>query len=269
MGAIAPIRTAMVHFPNEFRAHVPPGKFWDWSSLRCSVVHSGRFKLANAWIPYWTCNAQIFNKPQEGGRGPLGPPVNPPLDSKCYLEQQWKAIFAWDWNKSFTHTYTHTPTPNTVSEQLATEGFGELNTSPYYWIFTSVSVGSIPRYYSVAERGEVPGGPPSPLIFRPNWGPKGPKKNFFVIAPPPPPYLRVWMNAPLPPYLKVWIRRRYWLTRSRYGANACSNCTKVWLKTYPVCDAPLSNSARCSLVLLQNSRRNHTFPVWFLCWGKS
>ena len=185
MGAIAPIRTAMVHFPNEFRAHVPPGKFWDWSSLRCSVVHSGRFKLANAWIPYWTCNAQIFNKPQEGGRGPLGPPVNPPLDSKCYLEQQWKAIFAWDWNKSFTHTYTHTPTPNTVLEQLATEGFGELNTSPYYWIFTSVSVGSIPRYYSVAERGEVPGGPPSPLIFRPNWGPKGPKKNFFEIVPPP------------------------------------------------------------------------------------
>ena len=185
MGAIAPIRTAMVHFPKEFRAHVPPGKFWDWSSLRCSLVHSGRFKLANAWIPYWTCNAQIFNKPQEGGRGRLGPPLNPPLDTKCYLEQQWKAIFAWDWNKSFTHTYTHTPTPNIVSEQLATEGFGELNTSPYYWIFTSVSVGSIPRYYSVAERGEVPGGPPSTLIFRPNWGPKGPKKNFFEIAPPP------------------------------------------------------------------------------------
>ena len=165
-----------------------------------------------------------------------------------------------------------------MSEQVAREGFGELNTSPYYWIFTSVSVGSIPCHYSVAEPGEVPGGPPSPLIFRPNWGPKGPKKIFFEIAPspPPPPYLRVWMNAPLPPYLKVWIRRRYWLTRSRYGANACSNCTKVWHKTYPVCDAPLSNSARRSLVLLQNSRRNHRcygwtkdLFVWFLCWGKS
>ena len=57
-----------------------------------------------------------------------------------------------------THIYTHTPTPNTVSEQLATEGFGELNTGPYYWMFTSISVGSIPRYYSVAEPGKVPGG---------------------------------------------------------------------------------------------------------------
>ena len=108
MGAIAPIRTAMPHFPREFRAHVPPGKFWDWSSQRCNLVHSGRLKLANAWIPYWTCNAQIFNKPQKGSRGLLSPPLNPPLDTKCYPEQQWKAIFAWDWNKSFTHTYIHT-----------------------------------------------------------------------------------------------------------------------------------------------------------------
>ena len=168
-----------------------------------------------------------------------------------------------------------------MSEQLAREGFGELNTSPYYWIFTSVSVGSIPCHYSVAEPGEVTGDPPSPLIFRPNWGPEGPKKNFFEIPPltqglderPHPPFfferplppltltLTLTLTPPPPPNppppLKVLIRRRYWLTHSHYGPNACSNGTKVWLKTYPVCDAPLSNSALRSLVLLQNSRRNH------------
>ena len=39
-----------------------------------------------------------------------------------------------------------------------------------------------------------------PLIFRPNWGPKG-WKNFFSTGPPP--YLRVWMTAtpPFPPPL--------------------------------------------------------------------
>ena len=47
-----------------------------------------------------------------------------------------------------------------------------------------------------------------PLIFRPNWGPKGRKNSFG--RPPPPPYLRVWMTAPPSPpapiYPKVWIR---------------------------------------------------------------
>ena len=56
--------------------------------------------------------------------------------------------------------------------------------------------------YSVADPGEG-----APLIFRPNWGPKGRKKNFWR---PSPAYLRVWMTAAPPPisYLKVWIR--YW-----------------------------------------------------------
>ena len=52
----------------------------DWSSLRCNLVHSGRLNLANAWNPYWTCNAEIFNKPQKRGPGPpCGPPLNLPL----------------------------------------------------------------------------------------------------------------------------------------------------------------------------------------------
>ena len=41
--------------------------FWDWSSLRCNLVYSGCLNLANAWIPFWTCNSEIFNKPKRGG----------------------------------------------------------------------------------------------------------------------------------------------------------------------------------------------------------
>ena len=47
-------------------------------------------------------------------------------------------------------------------------------------------------------------GPAPPLIFRPKWGPKAPKK--FFSGRPPDPYLRVWMTSPSPPpHLKVWI----------------------------------------------------------------
>ena len=59
-------------------------------------------------------------------------------------------------------------------------------------------------------QGRGPGEPGSPLIFKPNWGPKGRKKFFDTIPPPPPPpYLRVWMTAPTPlalPMLvyKIW-----------------------------------------------------------------
>ena len=62
------------------------------------------------------------------------------------------------------------------------------------------------RQWPMADPGEVPGGPPAPLIFRPNWGPKGRKRFFFETAPSPTPlYLRVWMTTS-PAYLKVWIR---------------------------------------------------------------
>ena len=51
-----------------------------------------------------------------------------------------------------------------------------------------------------------------------------------------------------------------------------SHCSKTWQRTYPICHAPLSKSARCSFV----SRRNHRslaceqkpFAVWFSCWSK-
>ena len=47
---------------------------------------------------------------------------------------------------------------------------------------------------AVVDLGEGPGGArPPPLIFRPNWGPKG-GKNFMETGPPP--YLRIWITGP-------------------------------------------------------------------------
>ena len=129
-----------------------------------------------------------------------------------------------------------------MSEQVAREGFGELNTSPYYWIFTSVSVGSIPCHYSVAEPGEVPGGPPSPLIFRPNWGPKGPKKIFFEIAPsPPPPTLSQGLDERPPPPLSEGLDPPPLLTYSfplrckclfKLHQSVAQNLSSMWRSTF-------------------------------------
>ena len=55
------------------------------------------------------------------------------------------------------------------------------------------------------------GGGLPPVIFRPNWGPKGQKNVFLRLSPPPSPYLRVWMTRPsslsegLDPSLVVWV----------------------------------------------------------------
>ena len=51
-------------FLGSFGRMLPRENFWDWSSLRCDLVHSERLNLATARIPYWTCNAEIFNKLQ-------------------------------------------------------------------------------------------------------------------------------------------------------------------------------------------------------------
>ena len=63
---------------------------------------------------------------------------------------------------------------------------------------------------SGGSRGGGPGGPSSPLIFRPKWGPKGRKKNLWRLAPS---YLRIWMTPPPPasPHLKVWICHLQWM----------------------------------------------------------
>ena len=48
------------------------------------------------------------------------------------------------------------------------------------------------HFKAVVDRGEGPGVPPH-LIFRPKWGPKGPK-NFFLRLSSPSPYLKVWIR---------------------------------------------------------------------------
>ena len=57
------------------------------------------------------------------------------------------------------------------------------------------------RQWPMADPGEVPGGPPAPLIFRPNWGPKG-RKRFFLRPPPlPPPFIS---GSGWPPRPLIW-----------------------------------------------------------------
>ena len=77
----------MVNFSGSFGPMLLQENFWDWSSLRCNLVHSGCLNFANVWIPYWTCNAEIFNKPQKGGGwGPQGPFLNLPLVQCIYTD---------------------------------------------------------------------------------------------------------------------------------------------------------------------------------------
>ena len=66
----------------------------------------------------------------------------------------------------------------------------------------------------------------SPIIFRPNCGPRG-RKNLFLEppSPPPPPYLRVWMTGPRP-YLKVWIR--HWIIQNSKLKMRIKYCDKLF-----------------------------------------
>ena len=48
------------------------------------------------------------------------------------------------------------------------------------------------------------------------------------------------------------------LSRIAWTATAtCLHCTKVWHKTHPICDAPLSRSAWCSFAPLQKSGQSY------------
>ena len=69
-----------------------------------------------------------------------------------------------------------------------------------------------------------------------------------------------------------WSKLSLLLIHFRKGPNICLHCSKTWHRTYPICHAPLSKSARYSFV----SRRNHRslaceqkpFAVWSSCWSK-
>ena len=53
-------------------------------------------------------------------------------------------------------------------------------------------MGDVLVAYAVADPGEGPA-TPSPLSFRPNWGPKARKNFFWRLPPTPPPNLKVWI----------------------------------------------------------------------------
>ena len=57
--------------------------------------------------------------------------------------------------------------------------------------------------------------------------------------------------------LKINFRLGRFQSSSYLPTNTCAHRTKVRLRIAPICDAPLSRSARCSLAPLQKSRRNH------------
>ena len=76
--------------------------------------------------------------------------------------------------------------------------FTKKNPEPSTWKPAIHSVESrIQDQWRIQERGPVD---PFPLIFTPNWGPKGRKKFFWDRVPP---FVRVWMTGPpLPPLYK-------------------------------------------------------------------
>ena len=60
------------------------------------------------------------------------------------------------------------------------------------------------------------------------------------------------------------------------GPNTCSHCIKVWHRTYPICDAPLSRATRRSSLRYINRAKitvltceQEHYPVWFSCRSKS
>ena len=70
----------------------------------------------------------------------------------------------------------------------------------------------------LADPGEGPGG----LIFRPNWGPKGPPKKILCDRRPTPSSLSINGLDDRPPYFKVWIRQ-WLLSFSERGQGQAQN----------------------------------------------
>ena len=102
---------------------------------------------------------------------------------------------------------------------------------------------------SVADLGEKPGGP-APLIFRPNWGPKGRKQNLG--RPPPPTCIRVAPPPPPPPpYLKVWIR--HWMFSYKWIKGALSRLSWSFFTSAPI-------SVKVALVKPWSMLHSQMFP---------
>ena len=115
-------------------------------------------------------------------------------------------ISRWDFGMCICVLYSiqcNRPSDQCKSKRLSTTSeFERFYKESRYWlisvaaVFVSSPKGRESWVTSGGPRGGAGGPPPlHPLIFRPNWGPKG-RKNSFGRMPPHPPYLRVWMTAP-------------------------------------------------------------------------
>ena len=83
------------------------------------------------------------------------------------------------------------------------------------FIILQGNVWSSMRRISVVDPGEA-----SPLIFRPNWGPKGWKKIFLRL---PPPLSQGLDDHPPFHYLKVWI----WICTSIWGLSRVNGTSSL------------------------------------------
>ena len=57
--------------------------------------------------------------------------------------------------------------------------------------------------------------------------------------------------------VRQWVQSSLLLIHFRYGPNTCSYCTTLWHRTYPICDSPLSRSARRCFAPSQKCHQNH------------
>ena len=78
---------------------------------------------------------------------------------------------------------------------------------------------------------------------------------------------RVWYTKLQSSLLNIYFRLSRFqssllLIYFRDGPNRCSYYTKVWHRTYPICDVPLSRSARRSFAPSQKSRLHNRYFVW-------
>ena len=142
--------------------------------------------------------------------------------------------------------------------------FGEINRSPHSWIFNSVSVDSRPLSYLFTSATV-----PIPVHTAPEiWHFQVFKSQF------PDPWISrtvisVTKRSCAAPFSSSFLHIHFC-----YGPNTCSHCTEVWNRTHPICDAPLSRTARRSFASLQKSpflwvNRSLGYLVWFSCGRKS
>ena len=96
--------------------------------------------------------------------------------------------------------------------------------------------------WQIHERGLVGlSPPPPPIIFRPNWSPKGQKKCFWD----PPLISGSGWPFPLPPYLKVWAHHWNW---------QCTNAIKMNYSRTPYFEVPREMEKKFEIAGFQNNR---------------